>query len=188
MPDEPFDPRVAERPDGRSRLRRYLPDVVYGANDGIITTFAIVAGVVGAGLSPVVVLILGLASLVADAVSMAASNYLAERSRSGGRFTRLEAARHASATFVAFVTMGSAPLIAYLLPVPEGQRFPLAAGLTLATLFLVGSGRALAAEHIRWFRGGTEMLLVGALAAAVAYGIGSGIAAFVDASADSPWK
>ena len=53
----------------------YLRDWVYGGIDGAITTFAIVAGVVGAGLSAKVILILGLANLLADGLSMAASNY-----------------------------------------------------------------------------------------------------------------
>src|ERR671918_649499 len=53
----------------------YLRDWVYGGIDGAITTFAIVAGVVGAELSSRVVLILGIANLVADGFSMAASNY-----------------------------------------------------------------------------------------------------------------
>jgi VIT1/CCC1 family predicted Fe2+/Mn2+ transporter len=53
----------------------YLRDWVYGGIDGAVTTFAIVAGVVGAELSNRVVLILGLANLVADGFSMAASNY-----------------------------------------------------------------------------------------------------------------
>jgi len=53
----------------------YLRDWVYGGIDGAITTFAIVAGVVGAGLSSNVIVILGLANLVADGFSMAASNY-----------------------------------------------------------------------------------------------------------------
>lgn len=53
----------------------YLRDWVYGGIDGAITTFAIVAGVVGAGLSTKVILILGLANLLADGFSMAASNY-----------------------------------------------------------------------------------------------------------------
>ena len=53
----------------------YLRDWVYGGIDGAITTFAIVAGVVGAGLSSTVIVILGLANLVADGFSMAASNY-----------------------------------------------------------------------------------------------------------------
>ncbi len=53
----------------------YLRDWIYGGIDGAITTFAIVAGVVGANLSPAIVLILGVANLLADGFSMAASNY-----------------------------------------------------------------------------------------------------------------
>ncbi len=58
----------------------YIGDIVYGANDGIITTFAVVAGVAGAGLEPIIVLILGAANLFADGFSMAAGNYLARKS------------------------------------------------------------------------------------------------------------
>jgi VIT1/CCC1 family predicted Fe2+/Mn2+ transporter len=53
----------------------YLSDWVYGGIDGAITTFAIVAGVVGADLSTRVILILGAANIIADGFSMAASNY-----------------------------------------------------------------------------------------------------------------
>jgi VIT family len=64
----------------RARLGHYLPDLVYRANDGIITTFAVVSGVVGADLSRTIILILGFANLFADGISMGASNYLARRS------------------------------------------------------------------------------------------------------------
>lgn len=53
----------------------YLRDWIYGVIDGAITTFAIVAGSVGASLSARVILILGVANLVADGFSMAAANY-----------------------------------------------------------------------------------------------------------------
>lgn len=53
----------------------YLKDMVYGGIDGAVTTFAIVAGVVGASLSANIVLILGVANLFADGFSMAAGNY-----------------------------------------------------------------------------------------------------------------
>jgi len=58
-------------PPGRGVLR----DVVYGGIDGSVTTFAIVAGVAGAGLSPFVIVALGLANVLADGFSMAAGNY-----------------------------------------------------------------------------------------------------------------
>ncbi len=54
----------------------YLRNMVYGANDGIVTTFAVVAGVAGAALSPKVVLILGFANLLADGLAMATGNFL----------------------------------------------------------------------------------------------------------------
>ncbi len=58
----------------------YLKDMIYGAIDGAVTTFAIVSGVAGAGMGSGVVIILGLANILADGFSMAASNYLGTRS------------------------------------------------------------------------------------------------------------
>ncbi len=58
----------------------YLPDFVLGGIDGVITTFAVVAGVEGASLSSAVILILGIANLVADGLSMALGNYLGAKS------------------------------------------------------------------------------------------------------------
>ncbi len=53
----------------------YLRDLVYGGIDGTVTTFAVMAGVVGANLSSGIVIILGLANLLADGFSMAAANF-----------------------------------------------------------------------------------------------------------------
>jgi VIT1/CCC1 family predicted Fe2+/Mn2+ transporter len=72
-------------PDGvRRRLSRapstsYVRDFVYGAIDGAVTTFAVVAGAAGASLASRVVLIMGLANLFADGFSMAVSNFLGTR-------------------------------------------------------------------------------------------------------------
>lgn len=57
----------------------YLKDSVYGAIDGAVTTFAVVSSVTGAGLSSGIVIILGLANLLADGFSMAAGNFLGTR-------------------------------------------------------------------------------------------------------------
>lgn len=54
----------------------YLGDAVLGGIDGTVTTFAVVAGAAGAGLSPGIALILGLSNVVADGFSMAAGNAL----------------------------------------------------------------------------------------------------------------
>lgn len=65
----------------RAGLSTYLPDFIYGGIDGSVTTFAIVAGVTGASLSPTIVLILGFANLFADGFSMAVGNYLSTKSK-----------------------------------------------------------------------------------------------------------
>lgn len=62
------------------KIASYLKDIVYGANDGLVTTFAVIAGVAGASLDPIVVVFLGMANLLADGFSMAASSFLASRS------------------------------------------------------------------------------------------------------------
>lgn len=158
----------------RDAVRYYLPDLVYGANDGIITTFAVVCGVVGASLSERVILILGFANLVADGFSMGASNFLSRRSYADAseRAGRSEAAQHGAATMGGFIVAGVVPLIAYVIPFPDVIRFPAAVVLTLATLFVVGASRSLV-TRLGTLRSGVEMLLVGATAAAVAYGIGA---------------
>lgn len=154
--------------------RHYLPDLVYGANDGIITTFAVVSGVVGASLSTRVILILGFANLLADGVSMGASNYLSRRSyaEANDRADRPEAAKHGTATTLAFVVAGTLPLLAYLFPIDPEWEFEVAVALTCAALFAVGAARTLVTK-LGWMRSGLEMLVVGAGAAALAYAIGA---------------
>ena len=63
----------------QDRTQSYLRDVIYGAIDGIVTTFAVVAGAAGAGLADRVVIILGVANLIADGFSMSVSNWLGSR-------------------------------------------------------------------------------------------------------------
>lgn len=65
----------------RFLLSGYLKEIVYGASDGIVTTFAVVAGFTGAqsGINQfpvVIVLIFGFANLFADAFSMGLGNVL----------------------------------------------------------------------------------------------------------------
>ncbi len=70
--------QAMERHGGASH--QYIGDMVYGGLDGIVTTFAVVSGVAGAELGAGVVLILGLANLFADGLSMATGAYLSSKS------------------------------------------------------------------------------------------------------------
>lgn len=62
-------------------MKWHFDDFIYGSIDGAVTTFAIVAGVVGASLPSGIILVLGFANLFADGFSMAAANYQASKSR-----------------------------------------------------------------------------------------------------------
>lgn len=229
--------RIAADEPHQTERGRYLEEMVYGASDGIVTTFAVVAGVTGASLPVSIVLILGLANLLGDGFSMAAGAYLGQRSRrdyerkerereewevehfpegereeireifreKGFEGEALEQAvrtvtadkarwvetmmreelhivpeekdpvRSALATFVAFGLGGSIPLVAFVAALgseaARAHSFPISVALTLATMFGVGSARSLVTFK-PWYKAGLEMLLVGGLAAAVAYGVG----------------
>jgi VIT1/CCC1 family predicted Fe2+/Mn2+ transporter len=216
---------------------QYIKSIIYGGLDGIITTFAVVAGVAGASLSAGIVLILGFANLFADGLSMAIGDFLstkaeneynkAERKREqwevehfpdGEKKELVELyvekgmpemdaqamveliARHpkawidimmveelgivesaesplrnAIATFLSFGVFGFVPLAAHVTamfaPGMRAYSFELSCILTALTLFVLGALKVRITER-NWFLSGIEMLIVGGLAAAAAYGIG----------------
>lgn len=61
-------------------FQKYLGEIVYGGIDGAVTTFAVVSGAVGAGLSNSVIIILGFANLLADGFAMSVGAYLSAKS------------------------------------------------------------------------------------------------------------
>jgi VIT1/CCC1 family predicted Fe2+/Mn2+ transporter len=161
--------------------RHYIRDVIYGANDGIITTFAVVAGVAGGALSPTAILIVGTANLLADGLSMGMGNYLSIRSHESARAAQdlpeeeAAPARHGFATFLAFAVSGAVPLLPYVFGSSPQTGFRASILLTFVGLFAVGASRSLVTVD-RWWTAGLEMLLLGAVVAAAAYGSGAVVA------------
>ena len=164
--------------------RHYVRDLVYGANDGIITTFAVVSGATGGALSSAAVLIIGVANLAADGMSMGVGNLLAiraqERVRAAQGLPEEEAYpwKHGTATLLAFVLAGAVPIIPFMFPGGAGGRALWSTALTFAALFSVGAARATLTKE-RWWRAGTETLLLGALVAAAAYGASALVASLL---------
>lgn len=209
----------------------YLRDWIYGGVDGSVTTFAIVTGVVGAGLSPAVIVILGLANLLADGFSMAASNFLGTKAEHDD-ILRTAAIEHhhievapegereevrqifaskgfegpdlervvelitadrerwvrtmlteeyglplearspwmaALSTFSAFALCGLVPLIPFLVGVTNA--FAISIALTGAVFFVIGSIKS-RWSTVPWWRSGLSTLLVGGIAAGLAYAAG----------------
>ncbi|MFO7646441.1 MAG: VIT1/CCC1 transporter family protein [Desulfosarcina sp.] len=169
------------------RRKVYIKDMVYGANDGIITTFAVVAGVTGGGLPVDVVLTIGVASLFADGFSMAASDYLGSRSEEAANESEgISACSDRSAvsaallTFIAFVAAGAIPLVPYLIAGRDAPLFIYAAFATAAALAGVGVLRALVSRR-SVLVSSLEMLAIGGIAAVSAYVIGYQIHALTGA-------
>lgn len=161
---------------------KYLKAAVYGANDGIITTFAVVAGVAGANLPANIIIILGIANMIADGFSMGIGDFLGERSEQKlrehqtGEPVERDLWKTGVVTFLSFVIAGSFPLFPYFLSflsieIPIAHRFALSILATGATLFFVGSLRTVFIKG-SWTKNGLEMLGIGAIAAFVAYGLG----------------
>lgn len=216
----------------------YLRDWVYGGIDGTVTTFAIMAGVVGANLSTTIVVILGVANLLADGFSMAAGNFTGTKAERDeyDQLRRMEE-RHidlapegereeirqifrakgfegdaletvvnvttkhreswvetmmreehgmpavardpmtaALYTFFAFVVCGAVPLLPYLAGV-DAPEWP-STIMTGITFFGIGSVRSRWSPKT-WWRAGLETLVIGMIAASVAYVIGSWLKEFV---------
>ena len=182
------DPNVVRRatlhrePKGMlATARHYVGDLVYGANDGLITTFAVVAGVAGGALSSRATLIIGAANLFADGLSMAVGNYLSIRSREGVLAAQdlpeeeAHPAKHGLATLFAFVGAGGVPLLPFALLTGAGARLTGSIVLTFTTLFVIGALRAVVTID-RWWLAGLEMLLLGIAVALAAYGSGAFVA------------
>jgi VIT1/CCC1 family predicted Fe2+/Mn2+ transporter len=208
-----------------------LRDAIFGGIDGTVTTFAIVAGVQGAGLSSSIIVALGLANVLADGFSMAAGNYagtkaiaddrsrlwaVEERHIREGRQGELDEldqilarkglrgnvrrearvmisedqdqwislmlteeyglppvsghpVRAAVVIFVAFVAAGLLPLLPYLVGLP--QPFTWSIAISGMSFFGIGMAKSLW-SLIPWWRSGLETLLIGGLAASVAFAVG----------------
>lgn len=226
------------------REESYLRDFVFGAVDGTITTFAVVAGASGADLSSGVIVVMGLANLIADPFSMGVGDFLGLRAESERVLkTKRRISRHietlshgpreavrqvyaskgfhgeelekvievitadpdrwantllsevhglqpagpspiksGAAIFVAFVAMGTIPLLSFLLDVAVGgPSEPLAwsVALTGYAFFLIGAVKGRVVEGSQ-LSGGLETLATGGSAAVLACLIGLMLRGLVD--------
>lgn len=175
-------------------FKQYLGEFVYGGIDGSVTTFAVVAGAAGAELDSSVVLILGFANLLADGFAMSVGAYLSSKSerdsfliqqdqshqsyRAQGREDVIWGSKSpflkGFATFLAFVSIGLIPLVIYVWDywfAFEGNLFLVASILTSLTFVFIGFLKS-KITHTNKLTGIIETLILGTLAALVAYGVG----------------
>jgi VIT1/CCC1 family predicted Fe2+/Mn2+ transporter len=220
--------------DEHSAVRNYVRDVILGFNDGLVSVYAIVAGVAGAAFSSGQIAIAGLAAAVAGALSMGLGEYLSTKSQAQyyaaeaqrerdhiRKYPKLEREEveemiekkgyppeivprvvdHIVADedrFVEFMMREEfgvgeeserSPLVAMgivMLAFVVGAAFPVipffvglapltgllvASVLSLSALFVAGAVKG-KVSHLSPWRSGLEMLALGAIAAAITYGVG----------------
>jgi VIT1/CCC1 family predicted Fe2+/Mn2+ transporter len=165
----------------------YSPDFVHGAIDGLVTTFAVVNGAMGARVSLKTVIILGLVNVFADGFTIAAGKYLAAKAEvdvleKEGKTRHVSPMVSAVTIFITFVLAGMIPLIPLIvkyftqgdtLTHPKNMDAYLMAMYAITAVTLYGVG---------WVRGkmtnqdpntnGKEVLLIGGCAAIIALFIG----------------
>ena len=154
----------------------YIRDIVLSANDGVVTTFAVVAGSLGASLSPSVVVILGLANLFADGLSMSTGAYLGVKSeieyeQNSGEKVKLgnRPLLNGIVSFVSFGVAGFIPLMSYVFKFDNA--FLVSSVLVAVSLFVVGIFRGVVSnKHI--IRTAFENLFIGGASAVIAFYVG----------------
>ncbi len=153
-----------------------IRDIVLSANDGVVTTFAVVAGSIGASLSPMVIVILGLANLFADGISISTSAYLGVKSeieyeQRAGQKVKMgnKPLINAIASFLSFGIAGFIPLISYLFK--SSNAFNISIVFVAISLFIIGLFRGFVSnKHV--IRTAFENLIIGGISAVVAYTVG----------------
>lgn len=153
--------RLAEK-----RSPSYLQDFIYGAIDGTVTTFAVVAGVDGANLDEAIVVTANRERWIETMMTEQLGLSPTGRSELHAAF----------ATFCAFVTVGFLPLLVFVYelatPGEVGHTFTWSAVMTAAAFVVVGAVKARFVDQ-RWWRSALETLAVGGTAAALAYAAGA---------------
>lgn len=154
----------------------YIRDFVLSANDGIVTTFAVVAGSMGASLSPSVVVILGLANLFADGLSMSTGLYLGVKSEVEfeHKTNEKEKMEHKPiidglVSFISFGIAGFIPLISYVFKLKNS--FNVSIILVAIALLVVGIFRGVVLNK-NIFKTSIENLFIGGASATVAFYVG----------------
>jgi len=161
------------------RLSNHVRGVVFGGMDGILTTFALLAAAAGTKTSHSLTLVIGISTVLADALSMAAGEYLsakAEEELQGAAFKRPKEEPHPMekglAMFVAFTLFGSMPLLGFVVTamLARGSQysFQLSVLITGVTLFTLGTIKTSFGAGV-WWRSGMEVTVIGGAAACVAY-------------------
>ncbi len=170
--------------NGKVTIGQNIREVIFGVEDGAIGNLGLVVGMAQALAPNKLILLAGIATMFAQAISMFAGNYLSIKSekeyfevKSKSREYGKAYSKHKN-PFISSVVMGLSvivgaviPLLAFLIWESQQGIMP-AVIITLLGLFVLGAVKTRYTLR-NWFRSGMEVVMVGGIAALVGYGIGS---------------
>jgi VIT1/CCC1 family predicted Fe2+/Mn2+ transporter len=159
---------------GITRLATYFKSFVFGVEDSLVSTVGLLSGVALAGVPAATVILTGLVLIFVEAFSMAAGEFLSERSTEEfvaqgevGSQTSLVAS---GIMFVSYLISGFIPLAPYFF-LPTASALPYSIGGALLALFILGAiGARVTKTH--FLMHGIQMLAIGG--AAILVGILAG--------------
>ena len=173
----------------KQHFEDYLSEFVYGSIDGAVTTFAVVAGATGARFDIKILLVLGFANLIADGFSMGVGSYLSTKSEQELMVKRKESIKdepspviNGVTTYTSFILVGLVPLLAYtvdaIFDLGSSNLFAIASVLTAFAFAAIGylKSRVSKAPVVRSI---LETLILGAIAASLAYVLGDLLERFI---------
>lgn len=154
----------------------HISNIVYGGVDGIVTTFAVMAGAIGSGLTGTTVSILALASVFSDGFSMGVSSYESVIGGTENPVTK------GLTTFTSFVIIGMIPIVCYYMvrDYDYNSQFAVLAIGSLITLFLIGMFKAYASDNKNILESGLKTFTLGGVAGAIAYYVATSLSSLKD--------
>lgn len=167
----------------------YLREIVFGFEDSFVSTLGTITGIAVGTHSARIVVLSGLVLILVEAVSMAAGSYIAAKTQA-----EVEATHHRRGAytfrehpflaglimFFSYVVGGAVPLLPYFFLSVTAALWPSIA-LTVIALFLLGAWKAHYTKR-SWWKSGTEMVVVCALAALLGYVVGAMLGRFFAAA------
>ena len=144
----------------------YIRNFIFGAEDSLVSTVGLLAGVVSAGIAQKEIIISGIVLICVEAFSMSVGSFLSERtteeSFSDYRPHESNSLLAAVIMFVSYLVCGLIPLFPYLI-LPINQAFPWSIAISLVALFILGFVSAKILKT-RVLKNGLRMLIIGGLA------------------------
>lgn len=158
----------------------YIRNLIFGVEDGLVSTVGLLSGVAVAGMARSEILITGAILIFVEAFSMAVGSFLSEQSAEEYTLGRSISPRYAFMDgvimFFSYFLAGFIPLAPYVF-FEAGDAFWVSIALSLVALFLLGLISA-KMFHAQLLRSGLRMCVIGGIAIGVGVLVGQWVGHF----------